>query len=177
MWSEAFERARSLALEAHRRQCYGSRPYSYHLEAVAEVLERFGASLDDDWSAPILAASWLHDAVEDTGLEVERIRREVGDVVAELVWRVTDEPGESRRERKAATYGKIAGDERAVVLKLADRIANVEESSTTNPGLFRMYEREHAAFEAALRPVCASKMAAAMWAHLDGHLHLDVKRR
>jgi hypothetical protein len=47
---------------------------------------------------------------------------EAAAAVAELAWRVSDEPGETRAERKAATYPKIRGCPRAVVLKLADRL-------------------------------------------------------
>ena len=104
MWTDSFEQARTLALASHAGQLYGDVAYAKHLESVIEVLERFGARLDDDWTAPILVAGWLHDAVEDTPLDLDTVRTQLGDTVADLVWRVTDEPGANRRERKAATY-------------------------------------------------------------------------
>ena len=54
-----------------------------------------------------------------------------------------------------------------MILKLADRIANVEHSREGNAGLLRMYAKEQAGFADALRQVCHTAMATAMWDHLD----------
>lgn len=167
MWNVLFQKAKMLAIEAHGAQRYGDRPYADHLAAVVGILERFGGSLEDEWTAPILVAAWLHDALEDTALAKGAIQDQICDIVADLVWRVTDEPGANRKVRKAATYLKLQQNERAVILKLADRIANVEESLRNNSRLLSMYCKEHPGFVDALYPACVSTMAQAMWLHIN----------
>ena len=134
------------------------------------VLKRFGASLDDPSTAPLLIAAWLHDTLEDTTLSRAEVEANFGAVVAELVWRVTDEPGATRKERKPATYRKTRENEAAVVLKLADRIANVEASLISPDGPLHMYRREQPDFKQALHSSSSSELATRMWAHLDGLL-------
>ncbi len=149
MSSELLERARRLALAAHGDQRYGKQPYRLHLEHVEEVVRRFAHD------EVMLAAAWLHDTVEDTSLTTLEVEREVGTEVAAIVAAVTDEPGESRKARKAATLVKLAAAGAAArAVKLADRIANVEASIAHGRGdlyaMYAMYAGEHAAFRAAL---------------------------
>jgi (p)ppGpp synthase/HD superfamily hydrolase len=122
-------------------------------------------------TAPVLIAAWLHDSLEDTALTRGEVESRFGSGVAELVWRVTDEPGASRKERKVATYQKTRQTEASVILKLADRIANVEAAIANHSVLLRMYSREQADFKNALQPASASHLAARMWSHLDQLLH------
>lgn len=134
------------------------------------VLTRFGASLDDEASAPILIAAWLHDCLEDTALRRDEIAARFGAQVADLVWRVTDEAGSSRAERKRATYPKLRASEQAVILKLADRIANVEASLANNRYQLAKYQREYKGFKDALRATESSALASALWEHLGNLL-------
>src|SRR5215510_1000930 len=147
-----FEQARDLAIAAHGDQLYGDKPYAFHLGAVVGVLKRFGADLADPATAPLLIAAWLHDTLEDTTLTRDEVETRFGNEVAELVWRVTDEPGATRKERKPATYRKTRENETAIVLKLADRIANVEASLESGGRLLHMYQREQSEFKLALQP-------------------------
>ena len=172
---QLFEQAREVAIAAHGDQQYGDKSYEHHLHAVVNVLRRFGASLEDTATAPLLIAAWLHDSLEDTALSRAEVETCFGAEVAELVWRVTDEPGATRKERKPATYRKTRENQSAVVLKLADRIANVEESLENNSGLLRMYGHEQREFKDALQPSSTSELAARMWDHLDQLLAEDGK--
>jgi (p)ppGpp synthase/HD superfamily hydrolase len=75
-----------------------------------------------------LAAAWLHDVVEDTGVTNEVIRVEFGDEVAELVGWLTDvsrpEQG-NRAVRKAIDRAHSAmAPADAQTIKLADLISN-----------------------------------------------------
>lgn len=144
--NELVERASEFARIAHANQRYGDGPFhSEHLARVVATLEAFGES------DPVkLAAAWLHDAVEDTDVTVEDVRRDFGDDVADLVWRLTDEPAGSRRERHAKTHLKIRERADAVRVKLADRIANVEASIEQKSNLYGMYRSEHKHFLADL---------------------------
>lgn len=165
--------AKSIASQAHLNQKYGSYPYLIHLEAVQEVLERFGYSLHKSEEINSLRiAAWLHDALEDTVLIKDHIVYHFGEDVADLVWRVTDEVGRNRKEKKAATYPKIKARSLAVVLKLADRIANVEASLKIKKekgtiSLFNMYLREWEDFKKNLYDKDQDEK---MWKHLESLL-------
>ncbi|AWM36060.1 Bifunctional (p)ppGpp synthase/hydrolase RelA [Gemmata obscuriglobus] len=158
---EAVGRARAFAVVAHGEQRYGDQPYSVHLDAVAELLAPFG-----DVAQVI---GYLHDVVEDTDVPLDTVRQGFGDRVAACVSLVTDEPGANRRERKAKTNAKlstVSGEESlALVVKAADRLANLRASASNDSGSkLGMYRREHPAFrESAYRPgLCDS-----LWREMD----------
>jgi len=160
------KKAREFAINAHEGQFYGpsDKPYSYHLEKVVLVLKRFGIETPE-----ILAAGWLHDALEDTDVTLEDITENFGIEVARLVDAVTDGEGATRSERKARPYRLIPTCPGAVCLKLADRIANLEASiSEGHDRLLRRYASEHPAFMSALY----NGSCPAMWMYLD-HLFLS----
>ena len=100
----------------------------------------------------MLAAGWLHDSIEDTSITIKDLRLEFGERIAKLVDALTDGPGATRGERKARPYSLIPTVPGATILKLADRIANVEEARQNHiPRFIRQYRIEHPAFEQALR--------------------------
>jgi guanosine-3',5'-bis(diphosphate) 3'-pyrophosphohydrolase len=170
--------ARGLALHAHQGQTYPPShdgknkrvvpvPFEVHLGHVVGILHRFGWEVERE----LVAAAWLHDAIEDTPLTRREIEDKVSPDVGNLVWAVTDDPGDfpNRAARKAATYPKIAAHgPTAITLKLADRIANVESSILGSFDHFLdVYLREHPAFEAALRPHGGDMR---MWEYLTGKI-------
>ena len=138
--NEFVEEARDFAIERHGEQLYGNEPYIVHLDHVHEVGLRFGTTIEEQ------CADYLHDILEDTDCSFEEIWYEFGWYVAHLVFLVTDEDGDNRKERKRRTYPKIRSNSDAIKLKLRDRIANVESSKQNNPGLFQMYKQEHEEF-------------------------------
>jgi guanosine-3',5'-bis(diphosphate) 3'-pyrophosphohydrolase len=142
------EQAKLFATQKHvldNHQLYGNLlPYTHHLAAVEAVLRRF-----EFYDEALCAAAWLHDVVEDTRdrnneVKIRDIEEVFGDDIAVLVGAVTSEPGENRKVRNALTYPKIreAGP-RAVALKLADRIANVEAGGR----MVIKYRKEHPDFQ------------------------------
>ena len=147
--NDEIKKAILFAQDAHEGQTY-SDVYSYirHLEMVYEVLVRFGFT-----HVVILVASWLHDVIEDTDVSYHNIKIMFGFEVAEAVYGVTDELGRNRKERKAKTYPKIRANINSLILKLADRIANVEFGASGvfgDPSKIKMYRKEQAEFEDAL---------------------------
>lgn len=141
------KQAQIIATQKHvldNHQLYGWLPYTHHLQDVYNTLRDFG--FNDD---VILASAWLHDIIEDTrGKPNELRKRDIeemfGEPVADLVWAVTSEEGPNRKTRNALTYPKIrAAGERAIALKLADRIANVGNGG----GALGMYVKEHDSFK------------------------------
>ena len=141
-------------------QLYGVVPYTHHLHDVERTIRWFGG--DDD--IEMLNASWLHDIVEDTDVKLRDIEENFGEGVAFLVGAVTSEEGANRKVRNALTYPKIrdAGS-RAIRLKLADRISNVQNGG----GSGKMYAREYADFRYALFNA-ADNTNIPMWQRLDG---------
>ena len=140
---ELVESARLRAQDYHGAQKYGDEPYMVHLEAVVANLRQFGHGED----AALLAAGYLHDTVEDTGMTLDILQGSFGKDVTELVSLVTDKPGKTRKERQAATFPLTRVNKRAVALKLADRLANV--SASMLPGQearMKRYYAEHASF-------------------------------
>jgi len=136
----------------HGDQMYGESFYCDHLEDVDNILK----SLNYSEGCVARIAAWLHDALEDTRMSVETIAMYFGPAVADVVWRVTDEPGANRAERHAATYPKIAANEWAIAVKLADRIANLEHSQKSSTKFGLMYCKEDAEFVSALRKTTPS---------------------
>lgn len=157
------QQARAFALAAHGAQQYGDQPYSHHLDAVAALVEPYG-----DEAA---AVAYLHDTVEDTAATLAEIEHCFGPHVSACVALLTDEPGASRKERKAKTYAKLAAQgslELALLVKAADRLANVRACiANYKLDLLQIYRSEQAALrKAAYRP----NLCEPFWAELDALL-------
>lgn len=134
------EFARAFASVMHHGQRYGTERYDYHLEQVEKTLESFG--FHDEY---LLAAAWLHDVVEDTPVIFDMVKHgfdKFDERIANIVRAVTNEYGRNRKERHKKTYPKIKANKDALVVKLADRIANVRASIQSGSGLFAMYAKE-----------------------------------
>lgn len=160
---DLIKKASAYAQQAHLAQKYGKNyPYHKHLEDVYHVLIRFG--FNEINNIELLVAAWLHDILEDTSHSYSDIKKEFGIEVAETVYCVTDELGRNRKERKQKTYPKIKSNNNSIILKVSDRIANVEFSMTQDNNLLKMYQKEHKSFEHHLRiPDHIPKM----WEHLN----------
>lgn len=118
------ERAFVVAEEAHREQKRKSgEPYITHPLAVTLILAELGIG-------PVtLAASLLHDTVEDTAYTLEMVKRDFGDEVAMLVDGVTKlDKVKFGDHAQAETVRKMvvamSKDIRVLVIKLADRLHN-----------------------------------------------------
>lgn len=154
----SLESVTGFAEKAHEGQTYGEGvPYLKHLRDVVQVLDRFGfrrsgAFLDPrNRSDRLVAGGWLHDTLEDTETAYEDLRDHFGCEIAHLVEGVTNAAGRNRKERSRKTYPKIRRSVESVILKLADRIANVESCrATTQSSLLQMYKKEWPAFRATL---------------------------
>jgi (p)ppGpp synthase/HD superfamily hydrolase len=163
---DAVNKAMNFAIAKHGDQKYGGdKPYVYHLNCVFMVLRRFGVD-----NEALLQAAFLHDVIEDTNTTYEEVEATFGNEVAELVEAVTNEEGINRKERHLKTYPKIRAVHNSIILKLADRIANVEETfknkDSRNEKLFAMYVQEHRNFKHELYHPGQSPIAHQMWVHV-----------
>lgn len=155
-----------LAISLHGMQTYDGKPYFYHLEQVVDVLKDFGFT-DDKY----VICGYLHDTLEDCAISYNDIKENFGVEIAEIVYCVTDELGRNRKERKEKTYPKIRSNSDAIIIKLADRIANLTNSMKYKPQMADMYRKEYEGFRDAL--YIENTEADAMWEHLDEMLIIE----
>ncbi len=156
-----FRRARDFAIVAHGKQLYGEHPYVVHLDTVAGLCASWFPN-----EPSLRVAAYLHDVVEDTSVTIEQLRDLFPKRVCDMVQAVTNESGNSRKERNTLTYPKIATTPGGVHLKLSDRVANVEECWRTKDRKLFMYYREYKGFRDALWRV-DDPQALALWRRLD----------
>lgn len=122
------KKAYLFAEDAHKGQTRASgEPYITHPLAVASIL----ANMHMDHQC--LMAALLHDVIEDTGIPKHIIVKEFDDVVADLVDGVSKLNTmlfESRAEAQAENFQKMtlamAKDIRVILVKLADRLHNMQ---------------------------------------------------
>ena len=120
-------RAFNRCVEAHSTQKRVSgEPYCMHPIAVSKIVISLGMDSES------VAASLLHDVVEDTEATYEDIKAEFGKGVAELVDGVTKLgkiPLESKESVQAENIRKMfiamSQDIRVIIIKLADRLHNM----------------------------------------------------
>ena len=129
------EKAYRFALEAHRGQCRKSGE-SYVEHPIAVAITQAELELDPD----TVCAALLHDVVEDTPFSLTDIRLEFGEQIAEIIDGVTKLDRfefSSREEQQAENIRKMliamAGDVRVILIKLADRLHNMETISALRP--------------------------------------------
>lgn len=160
---KTYKEARMVAVLAHSNQRYDDIfPYEKHLDDVVDVLKRFG------FSGKYIVAGYTHDILEDTGFSFSKLKKYFGNDVGEIVYCVTDESGRTRKEKKVKTLPKTASNPDAIIVKLADRIANIEHG-----GKVDMYELEYAEFRGTLY-LASPKEAGPMWDYLDKLLKKDL---
>jgi len=149
------KRAYAVAKQAHASQTRKSgEPYIQHPLAVALLLADIGMDPDS------IAAGLLHDVVEDTDVDLERLRQEFGPHVASLVDGVTkleqieqkqidrfshkseELRGEQESESLRKMFIAMADDIRVVVIKLADRLHNMRTLAPLSPERRKTFARE-----------------------------------
>jgi guanosine-3',5'-bis(diphosphate) 3'-pyrophosphohydrolase len=125
--AELLRRAFAVADRAHEGQVRKSgEPYIHHPLSVTAILAGYGMD------AATLAASLLHDTVEDTDVTLEEITEQFGEEIAYLIDGVTKLDRiqyDTREQAQAATIRKMvvamAQDLRVLIIKLADRLHNI----------------------------------------------------
>ncbi|MEK7078428.1 MAG: HD domain-containing protein, partial [Patescibacteria group bacterium] len=129
--AEIITRAFELAQNAHRGQTrHSGEDYITHPVKVAQIL----ADLNLDHET--IAAALLHDVLEETPMKFEELEKSFGPTVAFLVQAVTKlhRVSYSGEKQYVENFSKMilgtAKDIRVVLIKLADRIHNLETLAT-----------------------------------------------
>ena len=142
--SNIVEKARVFATAAHHAagnvRKYTGEPYINHPAAVVELV------MTVPHTPEMLAAAWLHDTVEDTGVSLGLIEAEFGAEVAGMVKMLTDVSHADdglRRHRKAKDREHIAqASPAAKTIKLADLIDNTRSITERDPAFAVVYLAE-----------------------------------
>ena len=126
--SDLLDRAIIFAVRAHHnteRRGKGF-PYIVHPMEAVEIV----ATITPDQE--LLAATVLHDTIEDTDVTVEDIRREFGERIAQLVYAESDQfaEGESEEDswhdRKQAAIDRLRNAPRdAKIVAMGDKLSNM----------------------------------------------------
>jgi hypothetical protein len=115
-------KAKRFALEAHKDQKYGERPYSYHLaQVMANVRVRMGS---DPLLSTYVAVAWLHDTMEDCGITFKQLEDEFGLAIADAVDRLTKKDGVTYEHYLAGCIVSAIARE----VKICDTMANLTQS-------------------------------------------------
>ena len=125
-------RAAEFAARKHsrqRRKNADSDPYINHPLRVALLLSE--AEVEDE---EVLSAALLHDTIEDTETSAGELEREFSHRVRSLVEEVSDDKSLEKAERKRQQVAHAPGvSNEAALLKLADKISNLEDIVSSPP--------------------------------------------
>lgn len=132
------------AVKAHKSQFRsdGIEPYVKHPERVAAYVMKFKKSHNLD---ALIAAAYLHDTVEDTDTTHDDLVKMFGGLVASLVKELTSNNAEIAKIGKTEYLAqKMVGmSSWALVIKLADRLDNVQDIATArNPKWRAKYKNQ-----------------------------------
>lgn len=140
------EKARVFATAAHHAadnvRKYTGEPYINHPAAVVALVSCVPHTPE------MLAAAWLHDTVEDTGVSLVLIEQEFGFEVADMVEMLTDVSHANdglRAHRKRIDREHTAkASPAAKTIKLADLIDNTRSIVDRDPKFAQVYMTEKA---------------------------------
>ena len=138
-------KAQVFAIAAHsavgQKRKYTGEPYYVHPAEVARIVAEVPGS-----TAEMVAAAWLHDTVEDTGVTTTDIHMNFGPEVAALVGWLTDvsKPEDGNRAHRKAMDREhsAAAPAEAQTVKLADLISNSRSIIAHDPAFARTYLEE-----------------------------------
>lgn len=141
-----------------RRKGVRETPYINHPLEVSERIVRVGG-VDE---VEVLIAAILHDTIEDTETTAAEIEQHFGPTVTALVLEVTDDRSLTWMERKRLEIEHASGlTPRAKLIKLADKICNVEDTENNPPSSWsRQRRRDYLDFAEQIALGCRGNNAA-----------------
>ncbi|MCY4101410.1 MAG: HD domain-containing protein, partial [Rhodobacteraceae bacterium] len=143
--TEKVREAYYFSLECHKDQNRKSgEPYFTHLVAVANILA------DKQLHSDIIISALLHDSIEDTeGVVYKSIQEKFGHEIAGIVdgvTKITELNLDPTVQKQAANVQKlivaVAKDDRVILVKLADRLHNLQTIEHLSPAKRRFKAKE-----------------------------------
>ena len=162
---EYIEGIRQWAHQQHANvnHLYDGKPYGIaHLDPVVDVLcryeyifdsPRYGGTATAIQRVKVLSicAALCHDILEDTHNSYNDLVKVVGVEVADIVFALTNLRGKTRHEKAGPEYYELLRNTPyASLIKICDRIANVENSIQSGNSMAAKYARENEHFTAEL---------------------------
>ena len=155
-----------IAARAHHGQMRkdGVTPYIVHPGRVATLVAMMThdyPTLDGVMAKHMIAAAWLHDVIEDTTTTEGELYREVDAAIIDLVVGLTNDKSikAPRPDRKKMERERLEKASQAVrLIKLADRLDNVQDLEHLSDDFAKLYARETEELVFALTrgPMCMS---------------------
>ena len=148
------------AFECHKNQKRKSgEPYFIHLVAVANILA------DKQLHSDIIIAALLHDSIEDTeGVVYKSILEKFGHEIAGIVdgvTKITELNLDPTVQKQVANVQKLivalAKDDRVILVKLADRLHNLQTIEFLSPSKQRFKAKETMEFYAPIAELLGLK--------------------
>ena len=137
-------KAREIASGAHKNQkIKGTEiPYIAHLAQVAGLVQ--AVSVGHRKHSEMVAAAWLHDILEDTMWKYGPLEQQFGPIIADFVWRLTDQSSTGNRAaRKREERERLCRQfDEVKVIKLADIISNLNYFGILKPSFAKVYLQE-----------------------------------
>ena len=136
--AQVFATAAHAAVKQMRK--YTGEPYIVHPAEVVSIVSQYG------YTDEMLAAAWLHDTVEDTGVTQDVINYEFGPIIGEYVHWLTDQtkPEDGNRAaRKKMDADRLAlAPPEVQTVKYADLISNTRSIMQHDENFGRIYVKE-----------------------------------
>jgi len=130
------------ATKAHSGQKRRSgEPYINHPKEVARFVKQFKKSHNLD---ALISAAYLHDTIEDTDTTHQDLVRQFGGLIADMVKELTSD----KKAIEAMGKGEYIAQKMtkmsswALVVKLADRLANVQDIDSQSPEFQKKYANQ-----------------------------------
>lgn len=166
---DKIEVAKSFAIKKHGDQKYGTYPYEVHLSNVVNVLLRNNILPTTEDTIDLWIGAWLHDVLEDTNATKEELIDMFGIAVFEMVNSLTDGEFGDRKEKKEIMYQKLVLNQNGIIIKLADRIANLEFSIINNNSKkIKLYVDENSDLNKHLANVITDERGLVLLNYLNG---------
>lgn len=134
-------------------QKYDGKPYSFHLNMVADFAMKYGYMVCEYeyHIIPMLFGAYFHDAIEDARVTYNDVKNIAlkymteyqANIATEIVYALTDEKGRNRAERGSEKhYEDIRNTWYAPFVKLCDRLANATYSKEKGGRMYDVYVKE-----------------------------------
>ena len=122
-----------------RRKDVDASPYINHPISLASILCNEAHITDIE----VICGALLHDTIEDTETTPEELESEFGPVIKDIVMDVTDDKSLNKAARKKAQIDHASDvSDKAKLVKLADKISNLRDISSSPPPNWSLERRQ-----------------------------------